>query len=124
LTFGIENQADVMATEIDTGSLGKSLSLRTPTGEVMAMLPMSGRHNLSNALAAAAVGTAFDMSAGEIAASLKTARPPKMRGEVLDFASGFTVIDDSYNSNPKSLLHMIRTMADGQVGETLMLCCR
>ncbi|HJX93320.1 MAG TPA: UDP-N-acetylmuramoyl-tripeptide--D-alanyl-D-alanine ligase [Pyrinomonadaceae bacterium] len=122
LTFGIENQADVMATEIDTGSLGKiTFRLRTPTGEVMAMLPMSGRHNLSNALAAAAVGTAFDMSAGEIAASLKTARPPKMRGEVLDFASGFTVIDDSYNSNPKSLLHMIRTMADGASGRKRLM---
>ena len=112
LTFGIENQADVMATEIKT-SLGKiSFRLRTPNGEVLATLPMSGRHNLSNALAAAAVGTAFDMSAGEIAAALKTATPPKMRGEVLHFAAGFTVIDDSYNSNPKSLLNMVRTMAE------------
>jgi len=35
-----------------------------------------------------------------------------MRGEVLDFARGFTVIDDSYNSNPRSLLNMVQTMAD------------
>ena len=115
-------KADVMATEIDAGSLGKiTFRLRTPTGEVMAMLPMSGRHNLSNALAAAAVGTAFDMSAGEIAAALKTATPPKMRGEVLNFVPGFTVIDDSYNSNPKSLLHMIRTMADGAGGRKRLM---
>jgi UDP-N-acetylmuramoyl-tripeptide--D-alanyl-D-alanine ligase len=114
LTFGIDNQADVMATEINTESLGKiSFRLRTPNGEVLASLPMSGRHNLSNALAAAAVGTAFEMSAGEIAAALKTATPPKMRGEVLNFAAGFTVIDDSYNSNPKSLLNMVRTMTEG-----------
>jgi UDP-N-acetylmuramoyl-tripeptide--D-alanyl-D-alanine ligase len=114
LTFGIDNQADVMATEI-SASLGKiSFRLRTPTGEVMSMLPMSGRHNLSNALAAAAVGTAFEMSAGEIAAALKTATPPKMRGEVLAFAAGFTVIDDSYNSNPTSLLNMVRTMSEGR----------
>ena len=115
LTFGIDNRADVMATEIDTSSLGRiSFRLRTPTGEVMATLPMSGRHNLSNALAAAAVGTSFDMSAGEIAAALKSAKPPKMRGEVLDFAAGFTVIDDSYNSNPKSLMNMVRTMAEAR----------
>ena len=112
LTFGIENQADVMATDI-SGSLGKiGFRLRTPTGEVIATLPMSGLHNLSNALAAAAVGTVFDMSAGEIAAALKTVTPPKMRGEVLDFAAGFTVIDDSYNSNPKSLLNMVHTLAE------------
>jgi len=54
------------------------------------------------------------MSAGEIAAALKSATPPKMRGEVFEFAAGFTVIDDSYNSNPKSLLHMVRTMADAR----------
>jgi UDP-N-acetylmuramoyl-tripeptide--D-alanyl-D-alanine ligase len=122
LTFGIDNQADVMATEINTASLGKiSFRLRTPNGEVLASLPMSGRHNLSNALAAAAVGTAFDMSAGEIAAALKTATPPKMRGEVLNFAAGFTVIDDSYNSNPKSLLNMVRTMAEGGSGSKRLI---
>jgi len=117
LTFGIDNRADVMATEIDTTSLGRiTFRLRTPIGEVMAILPMSGRHNLSNALAAAAVGTAFDMSAGEIAAALKTAVPPKMRGEVLQFAAGFTLIDDSYNSNPRSLLSMVQTMAEASSG--------
>jgi UDP-N-acetylmuramoyl-tripeptide--D-alanyl-D-alanine ligase len=122
LTFGIENQADVMATDITT-SLGKiSFRLRTPNGEVLATLPMSGRHNLSNALAAAAVGTSFDLSAGEIAAALKTATPPKMRGEVLEFAAGFTVIDDSYNSNPKSLLNMVQTIAEaGTDGQRLFV---
>ena len=34
-----------------------------------------------------------------------------MRGEVLDFAAGFTVVDDSYNSNPRSLVSMVRTLA-------------
>ncbi|HEX2271568.1 MAG TPA: UDP-N-acetylmuramoyl-tripeptide--D-alanyl-D-alanine ligase [Pyrinomonadaceae bacterium] len=113
LTFGIDNPADVSATDIDAGSLGQiSFRLRTPLGEAQASLAMSGRHNLSNALAAAAVGTAFDVPTEEIAAALKTARSPKMRGEILDFAGGFTVIDDSYNSNPKSLLNMVRTMTD------------
>ena len=55
----------------------------------------------------------FDMSAGRDCDGLKTATPPKMRGEVFDFAAGFTVIDDSYNSNPRSLLNMVRTMAEG-----------
>jgi UDP-N-acetylmuramoyl-tripeptide--D-alanyl-D-alanine ligase len=113
LTFGIENDADVSATHIDTSSLGQiSFRLRTPLGEAQASLQMSGRHNLSNALAAAAVGTSFDLPTEEIAAALKTAQPPKMRGEIFDFAAGFTVIDDSYNSNPRSLLNMVRTMAD------------
>lgn len=114
VTFGIEQPADVAAVNIDTSHLGViRFDLRTPRGEAKAELKMSGRHNLMNALAAAAVANVFDMTPTEIAAALKTARPPKMRGEVLDFAAGFTVIDDSYNSNPRSLLNMVRTMVEG-----------
>ena len=122
LTFGIDNAADVSATEIDTSSLGKiRFRLRTPLGEAHASLQMSGRHNLSNALAASAVGTAFSIPPEEIAAALRVAQPPKMRGEVFDFAAGFTVIDDSYNSNPRSLLNMVRTMAEGGRGRQRLI---
>src|ERR1051325_3024313 len=115
LTFGIANRADVSAAEIDTRHLGKiSFRLLTPNGEARAQLAMSGQHNLSNALAAATVGVSFGMSAQEIADALSTARPPKMRGESVDFAAGFTVIDDSYNSNPRSLLNMVRTMVEAR----------
>jgi len=115
LTFGIANPADVSAAEIDTRSLGKiSFRLLTPNGEARAHLAMSGQHNLSNALAAATVGVSFGLSAEQIADALGSARPPKMRGEVVDFAAGFTVIDDSYNSNPRSLLNMVRTMAEAR----------
>jgi UDP-N-acetylmuramoyl-tripeptide--D-alanyl-D-alanine ligase len=113
VTFGIDNRADVTASEIETERLGLILfRLRTPQGEVPASLPMSGRHNLMNALAAAAVGCCFDLPPDQIAEALERSRAPQMRGEVLDFAAGFTVIDDSYNSNPRSLLNMVQTMAD------------
>src|SRR5258705_1239001 len=116
LTFGIEHTADIAATEIDTRALGKiTFRLQSPSGEAMATLPMSGRHNLSNALAAAAVATCFNLSPAQIAAALATATPPKMRGEVLDFAAGFTVVDDSYNSNPRSLINMVRTITEAGV---------
>lgn len=113
LTFGVERSADIAAANIDTSRLGAiQFDLRTPLGETKAELLMSGRHNLMNALAAAAVATVFTISPSQIASALRTARPPKMRGEVLDFAAGFTVIDDSYNSNPRSLLNMVRTMVE------------
>ena len=122
LTFGITNPADVSAADIDTRSLGKvRFRLLTPSGEARTELSMSGHHNLSNALAAATVGVAFGLSAQEIANALGTARPPKMRGEIIDFAAGFTVIDDSYNSNPRSLLNMVRTMAEAREGRKRLL---
>jgi UDP-N-acetylmuramoyl-tripeptide--D-alanyl-D-alanine ligase len=113
VTFGIEHPADVSASQVDTSNLGLiSFQLHTPLGSAAAVLPMSGRHNLMNALAAAAVGTCFEIGPEQIAAALKQAKPPAMRGSTLDFQAGFRVVDDSYNSNPRSLLSMVRTIVD------------
>jgi len=113
LTFGIEKKADVSAIGIDASRFGSiRFRLQTPKGEAAAELPMTGRHNLMNALAASAVATALKVKPELIADALRTARPPRMRGEVLDFAAGFAVVDDSYNSNPRSLLSMTRTLAE------------
>src|SRR6185503_2818899 len=113
VTFGIDTPAEVTAREIDASRLGSiKFRLQTPMGEAPATLPMSGRHNLMNALAASAVATCFELEPAQIAVALKTAKPPQMRGEVLDFAAGFTVVDDSYNSNPRSLINMVRTITE------------
>jgi UDP-N-acetylmuramoyl-tripeptide--D-alanyl-D-alanine ligase len=113
LTFGLQNSADVMARDIDTSRFGSiRFRLQTPAGEAAAELPMTGGHNLMNALAASAVATALKVKPELIADALRSAKPPRMRGEVLDFAAGFSVVDDSYNSNPRSLLSMVRTVAE------------
>jgi UDP-N-acetylmuramoyl-tripeptide--D-alanyl-D-alanine ligase len=113
LTFGIQHEADVTAKDIDTSRFGSiRFRLQTPMGNAAAELPMTGRHNLMNALAASAVATALKVKPELIADALRTARPPRMRGEVLDFAHGFKVVDDSYNSNPRSLLGMVSTLAE------------
>jgi UDP-N-acetylmuramoyl-tripeptide--D-alanyl-D-alanine ligase len=115
ITFGIEHEADVMAVRVDTTRFGRSrFRLRTPLGEAASELPLPGRHNLSNALAAAAVATCFQIEPERIAHALRSVRPPQMRGEVLDFAGEFTVVDDSYNSNPRSLLSMVETIAGSE----------
>jgi len=115
LTFGLQNEADVMARDVDTSRFGSiRFRLQTPSGEAAAELPMTGAHNLMNALAASAVATALKIKPELIAEALSSAKPPKMRGEVLHFAAGFTVVDDSYNSNPRSLLSMARTVAEAR----------
>lgn len=112
ITFGIEHAADVTASELESVGLGRTrFRLCTPLGEAIAELPMPGRHNLMNALAAAAVATCFNIAPRDVAAALATAAPSEMRGEVLRFRQGFTVIDDSYNSNPRSLLGMCEAVA-------------
>ena len=114
VTFGMERPADVSASDIESAGVGLSrFTLRTPQGSARAELPMPGRHNVMNALAAAAVAACFRLSPEEIAEALRTAAPSEMRGEVLRFAAGFVVIDDSYNSNPRSLVQMAEAVAQG-----------
>jgi UDP-N-acetylmuramoyl-tripeptide--D-alanyl-D-alanine ligase len=113
LTYGIEQKADVSASEIEMERFGETrFVLNTPSGKADVRLQLSGRHNVLNALAASAVGFSFGMSAQEIADALQTIAPPKQRGEVLHFAEKFTVINDSYNSNPAALLGMVATLVE------------
>lgn len=114
LTYGIETPADVMAKDIRFDHFGETVfTLQTPGDAAEVLFPLNGRHNISNALAAAAVGFLFGMTAQEIAAALHTVAPPPQRGEILRFQAGFTVVNDSYNSNPDALLSMVQTLVDG-----------
>ncbi|HKQ77357.1 MAG TPA: UDP-N-acetylmuramoyl-tripeptide--D-alanyl-D-alanine ligase [Blastocatellia bacterium] len=114
ISFAVESGADVTAREIAVASdlRGARFVLKTPDGEAEVDLPLIGRHNVYNALAAAAVASYFGLSPERIASRLATAAPSKMRGELIRFANGVTVIDDSYNSNPQALLQSVRAMFD------------
>lgn len=117
VTYGIEKNADVRAKEISLAAFGKtSFTLVTPTGETHVSFPLNGKHNILNALAAAAVGHSFGMTPDEIGEMLLTVEPPPQRGEILRFAAGFTVINDSYNSNPAALISMVQTLVEGSEG--------
>ena len=117
VTYGIEREADVRAFGVESIGVGRSrFRLRAAGGEAEVTLPLHGRHNVLNALAAAAAATVFGVGAAEIAAALATAAPSQMRGEVLRLAGGVTVVDDSYNSNPRSLVSMAEAAAQGGEG--------
>ncbi len=114
ITFGIESDADVRAVNIRFERFGETrFTLVTSNGSANVRFPLNGRHSILNALAATAVGLTFGMSTEILAESLSTIEPPPQRGEVLHFAAGFTVINDSYNSNPTALLSMVQTLMEG-----------
>ncbi len=118
VTYGIDLPADISAKDIRIAGFGKTaFRLVMPGGEAGVMLRLNGRHNILNALAAAGAGHAFKMTPQKIAERLSTAGPPPQRGEILHFAAGFTVINDSYNSNPAALMAMVQTMVDGAMPE-------
>jgi UDP-N-acetylmuramoyl-tripeptide--D-alanyl-D-alanine ligase len=73
-------------------------------------LAVPGRHTAANALAAAAVGVAFGVPPKAIAAALKEFRPVGKRMETLA-ANGVTILNDTYNANPDSMLSALETLA-------------
>jgi UDP-N-acetylmuramoyl-tripeptide--D-alanyl-D-alanine ligase len=112
ITFGIDREAHVRARRLENeGLAGTRFALQTPRGEVDVALPLTGRHQVYNALAAAAVADLYETPLEAISEAFGEASSPKMRGEVIRFESGFTLVDDSYNSNPRALLEMVGTIA-------------
>lgn len=110
--FGIESAAEVMARDIASDGLnGMRFRLVTPRGEASVSLAVAGRHNVYNALAAAAVADHYGAALESISAALAEAVSPRMRGEVVRLANGITVVDDSYNSNPRALVEMVKTIS-------------
>ena len=75
-----------------------------------AILPMLGEHNIYNALAGVAVGLQYGVPLPAAAGSLASLSAGDKRGEILKIA-GATVINDCYNSNPKALDSMLRSLA-------------
>lgn len=122
-TFGIEREAGVMASEIKADGIdGSRFLLVTPRGQIEAHIPLPGRHNIYNALAAAAIADHYGAPLEQIASVIAELNAPKMRGEVLHFREGFTLIDDSYNSNPRALFEMVSTLCTSHdVGRNIVI---
>ena len=104
LRFGTSPDADVRGDDLALDPSGRpSFTLRTTAGTERVELAVPGEHMAWTALAAAAVGIALGLSAGECAAGLKEARVSDWRMQLVDGANGIRVINDAYNANPSSM---------------------
>lgn len=116
LRFGLSAQADVHAQSIQECDLGEgrpglAFTLTTPAGQAPVRLPMPGRHNVLNALAAAAVAHALGLEPAAIAAGLARVQPPRGRVAWKAVSARARLIDDSYNANPTSLAAGLELLA-------------
>jgi UDP-N-acetylmuramoyl-tripeptide--D-alanyl-D-alanine ligase len=116
-TFGTQGSAriavDIRATgEISETPEGVAFTLETPEGRRAVRLRFAGRHNVTNALAAAGVGAAFGLPLERIAQGLEAARPAKGRC-VWRRAGTLRILDDTYNANPVSVGAALDTLGSG-----------
>ncbi|HEY8553937.1 MAG TPA: UDP-N-acetylmuramoyl-tripeptide--D-alanyl-D-alanine ligase [Burkholderiales bacterium] len=102
VTFGLERPADFRA-DYRLDERGSALRMKTPAGEIDVRIALLGKHNVMNALAAAAVALSAGAGLDQVAAGLAKLRAVAGRLEVKPGFSGARVIDDTYNANPGSL---------------------
>jgi UDP-N-acetylmuramoyl-tripeptide--D-alanyl-D-alanine ligase len=110
LSFGMEAPADVHATA-KTRAFASEIVLSAPQGCVEFELPAPGRHNVMNALAAAAACLAAGASLGTVAEALSRYAGIKGRLQRRAGLHGALVIDDTYNANPDSMRAAIDVLA-------------
>jgi UDP-N-acetylmuramoyl-tripeptide--D-alanyl-D-alanine ligase len=111
VTFGLNATADIRAEKIEPqGALGSKFEVVAHGCREPARLPLVGKHNIYNALAAVGVALERGIAPSEAVAALSSLVPADKRGQVIQVGDT-TVINDCYNSNPKALDAMVDALA-------------
>ncbi|ALM52141.1 UDP-N-acetylmuramoyl-tripeptide--D-alanyl-D-alanine ligase [Halomonas huangheensis] len=112
IDFSIESPARMMASDLACDELGRYAFTLTfdarPLGRIR--LPLMGRHNVANALAAAGAGMAMGLAAEDIVAGLAEVMPAAGRLTVEPGVRGARLLDDTYNANPGAMKAAIDTL--------------
>ena len=111
LTYSLEGDADFVATDVLIGSVSTEFVLNFRGKKYDFEIPMLGRHNVSNALAAIAAGYAVGLSVPEVQRGFSSLTTTKMRFEVIR-RDGLTIINDAYNASPASMRVAIKTTSE------------
>jgi len=117
VTFGFEEEAEYRAVDFRPNrykarpEIGTLFWVRGPAGEGEFYIPLPGRHNVENALAAVTTASVFGVPWKDMWPALWNLKPLQQRTEVLTLPLNITVINDSYNSNPRAMESMLETLA-------------
>ena len=120
ITYGVRTPAEVHAApDVTDGPDGLAFTLEHGSERQRVALPLSGQHNVTNALAAAGAAVALGFSLAEIAAGLADARPVKGRC-VWRTAGEIRLLDDTYNANPASVRAALDTVVAHRGGSRVI----
>lgn len=113
LTFGIENQATVMASDIAFNTkVGTTFKLNNGGNSIPVTLPnVLGNQHIYPVISATAVGIARNVSLIKIIDSLNNHTPPKGRMNIVAGINDSVIIDDTYNSSPDALHEALKVLA-------------
>jgi UDP-N-acetylmuramoyl-tripeptide--D-alanyl-D-alanine ligase len=118
ITFGLSSEVDVTATDVTVTAGGIQFAL----SGVRFSLPLLGRFNVYNALAAVAVARRFGIALEVAKERLKTFRAQPMRMQVVKLGP-ITLINDAYNANPKSMQMALEVLEEFPTrGRRIFVC--
>ncbi len=118
-SFGVENSADIFASEVEIDSYAKaSFVLNYQGRKEKVKLNLLGEHQVSNALAAAAPFLIKGFAIQEVAKILSSSEiKSNLRMQVQKTLNNITILNDSYNANPESMSAAIRTLEQIKINE-------
>jgi UDP-N-acetylmuramoyl-L-alanyl-D-glutamate--2,6-diaminopimelate ligase len=119
LTYGLGEAAQVRATEIQLGKSGAKMSVETQAGRFRCELPLIGRHNIYNALAAIGAGMVLKVDLACIKDSLKKMAPVPGRLESINPAMPIGVYVD-YAHTDDALQNVLSTLREITPGRLLL----
>ena len=106
------SELDIYATAVEAGR-GETVQfvLHVEGEQTTICLPVPGLHNVSNALAAAAISHAAGIALEQIAEGLEAFAAADSRMQIVDGPAGVRIINDCYNANPESMRAGLKTLA-------------
>jgi len=120
VTYGIDRDADVRATDIEITSSGTTFNLKVHHESVPMRLQLVGKFSVYNVLAAVAAGLCLGISLNDIVKSLEEVKGVAGRFELVNAGQEFTVIVD-YAHTPDSLENVMKTVNEFAKGDTYVI---
>lgn len=120
LSYGIRNDADIMASNIDAGANGVSFDVTSPVGKCRVDLKIGGIFNVYNSLATFGATSALGIGVDQIKAGLEALTSVPGRFESVDCGQDFGVIVD-YAHTPDSLENILRSARELTEGRLIVV---
>ena len=112
VTFGFLPKAGFRAAEVrPSAGIGSNFQVIAPDWQAEFTLPLPGRHNIQNALAAIATSSLYGIPLDEMQRAVAEFQNLHQRSEILILSGEVTVVNDCYNSNPLAMSRMLETLA-------------
>ena len=102
-TYGIQNQSDIMAKDIDLKEESSNFKIYLNNKEEKITVPVGGEHFILNSLCAISVGVILDIKTEEIKRGIESFKLTKNRMEITELKNGIKIINDAYNSSLESV---------------------